>query len=96
MSNFIRFLAVENESAVTAPLYKFIVELGPYVLGVLLVLAILYSIILGVQYAKSESNDDRKAAQKKLISFVIGAVVILLLIVILMAIREPLSEWAKS
>lgn len=96
MFNPIKFLAVENESAVTAPLYKFVVELGPYVLGVLLVLSIFYSIILGVQYAKSESNDERKAAQKKLISFVIGAVVIGLLIAILLAIRAPLSEWAQS
>ena len=93
--SLVNFLA-EEDSNVTYPLYKFISGVGPYAIGVSLALSIFVVIIYGVQYAKAEGTDERKAAQKKLISFVIGAVVILLLIIILYAIREPLAQWANS
>lgn len=85
-----------NQSNVTTPLYTAISSIGPYAISIVLVLSLIYSIILGVQYSKSASDDERKAAQKKLISFVIGAVVVLGLIVLLYALREPLARWANS
>lgn len=92
------FLLAENakDSAVTMPLYKVIDMLGPYMIGVGLMCSLIYSIILGVQYSKSESTDERKNAQKKLISFIVGAVVIMVLLVLLYALREPLAEWANA
>ena len=85
-----------NQSSVTTPLYTAISKIGPYAISIVLVLSLVYSIILGVQYSKSTSDDERKAAQKKLISFVIGAVVVIGLITLLYAIREPLAQWANS
>ncbi|MBO4570153.1 MAG: hypothetical protein J5689_02945 [Clostridia bacterium] len=87
---------VPQDSTVTAPLYKFIDQVGPYAIGVVSMLSIILVIIFGVRYSKAEETKDRQAAQKQLISFVIGAVVILLLLVILYAIRQPLSDWANG
>ena len=79
------------DSAVTSPLYKFIDLVGPYVIGVLIVLSMIYSIILGVRYSKSDDDAGRKNAQQQLINFIIGAVAIIVLITILYAIRKPLA-----
>ena len=73
-------------------LFKFIGLVGPYAIGVVLTLTLIYSIILGTRYSKAESTDDRKKVQKQLVSFVIGAVVVLALLIILYAIRDNLAE----
>ncbi|MBQ7579541.1 MAG: hypothetical protein IJT25_03330 [Clostridia bacterium] len=80
------------DSAVTGPLFKFIDLIGPYAIGVVLILSLIYSIILGTRYSKAESSDDRKKVQKQLVSFVIGALVILTLLIILYAIRGNLAD----
>ena len=84
------------DNATVGPIYRAIDLLGPYAIGVVGLLSLIYSIILGVGYSKAENGDERKAAQKRLISFVIGAVVVLILIILLYALREPLSNWADS
>ena len=84
------FLGADSE--VTGPLFKFIGLVGPYAIGVVLTLTLIYSIILGTRYSKAESTDDRKKVQKQLVSFVIGAVVVLALLIILYAIRDNLAE----
>ncbi|MBQ7452676.1 MAG: hypothetical protein IJS68_00175 [Clostridia bacterium] len=92
LSNFIHLLdEATADSPVTSPLYKFIDLVGPYAIGVLLVLSIVYSIILGVRYSKSDDDAGRKNAQSQLVNFVIGAVAIIILITILYAIRKPLA-----
>lgn len=93
---FLTSISLMAENDVTSPLYKALGIIGPVAISVALACSLIYSIVLGVQYSKSESVDERKAAQKKLISFVIGAVVICGLIVILYALRAPLSDWANK
>lgn len=49
--------------------------MGP-VLTVIGVMAVIYAVILGVQYAKAEDADARKKVQGRLIGALIGAVII--------------------
>lgn len=95
--NFLKVLCTSTggEKAVS-PLYDAITLLGPYAMGVVCLLGIIYGIILGVKFAKSEKADERAALQKALISGVIGFLAILVLIVILYAIREPLVKFMDS
>lgn len=101
MSYLIQYLSaglghILADNATVGPIYRAIDLLGPYAIGVVGLLSLIYSIILGVGYSKAENGDERKAAQKRLISFVVGAVVVLILIILLYALREPLSNWADS
>ena len=93
-TNFINLLA-DGGSAVD-PLYKAITLIGPYAIGIVLTLGIIYAVIVGVKFAKAESKDDRAKLQKVLVNGIIGAVSILILLVVLYAIREPLVEWMNS
>lgn len=45
-------------------------------------LAIMYVIVLGVQYAKSENDEKRAEAKKRIINTAIGAVAIIVLLVL--------------
>lgn len=49
--------------------------------------AVIYIIILGVQYAKSESSDKRAEVKKRITNLAIGAVAILVMITLCFAIR---------
>ncbi len=49
--------------------------IGP-VLTVIGVMAVIYAVVLGVQYAKAEDADARKKVQGRLIGALIGAVII--------------------
>ena len=80
----------------TDPLYRAISTIGPYAMGVVLVLGLIYAIILGVKYSKSESADEQKAIQKAIINGITGFVVVFILIAILYAIRGPLVNWMNS
>ena len=88
------FFAADSE--VTGPLFRFIDLIGPYAIGVVLTLSLIYSVILGARYSKAESTDDRKKVQKQLVSFVIGALVVLTLLIILYAIRGNLADLSTS
>lgn len=78
------------------PLYDAISTIGPYALAILCGLLLIYSVIIGVRFAKAEDAKDRANIQKILINGIIGFVTIIILISILYAIREPLSEWMSS
>jgi len=78
------------------PLYDAITTIGPYAMGVVLLLTIIYGIILGVKYAKAEESKERAALQKALINGIIGFLSVLVLLAILFAIREPLVDWMNS
>ena len=88
-------LATNGDQAVD-PMYKAITEIGPYAMGIVCILGIIYGIILGVKFAKAEKSEERAALQKALISGVIGFVSILVLLVILYAIRGPLVDFMNS
>ena len=72
----------------SSPIYQAIDLLGPYVLGVVALLSMIYAIILGVKLAKAEDAEQRKKVQQTLINFAIGAVSIIVLLTILYAIRK--------
>ncbi len=85
------FLAAGGKD-VTDPLYNGITVVGPYAISVVAGLSLIYSVFLGVKYAKCEQADEKANVQKTLINFIIGAVTIVVLISILYAIRGPLTD----
>jgi len=95
--NFVSILATGTQGDNSLdPIYDFISTVGPYAIGIVLVLGILYGVILGVRFAKAEDSKERGALQKALINGIIGFVAILVLLIILYAIREPLATWMNS
>lgn len=53
-------------------------------------MAIIYIVILGVQYAKSENGDKRSEVKKRITNLAIGVVVIFIMVTLCFAI-----DWAK-
>lgn len=82
-----------NSNAATDPIYDFLDIFGPVLMSLLLAVGIIYSIVLGVQYSKAESGDERDTAKKKMTNAIIGFATILVLIIILYALRRPLVAW---
>ena len=78
------------------PLYTAISTIGPYAMGVVLMLGVIYGIIMGVKFAKAEKSEERAAIQKALINGAIGFIAIFALLVILYAIRKPLVNFMNS
>ena len=78
------------------PLYTAITTIGPYAMGVVAILGIIYGVILGVKFARTDDSKERAALQKALINGIIGFVSILVLLVILYAIRGPLVDFMNS
>ena len=58
-------------------------------LGALGSMAVIYIIVLGIQYAKSENDEKRAEAKKRLINMAIGAGVMMILLIFCLAI-----DWA--
>lgn len=52
-------------------------------------LGIIYIIVLGVQYAKSESDDKRAECKKRITNLTIGVIVMIIMITLMFAI-----DWA--
>jgi len=98
LSLFQNILSLLGESADASvdPIYQAVETIGPYAIGVVGALGLIYSIILGVKMAKAEGSQEMEAAKKQLINAIIGVVAIVVLLSILFAIREPLIEWANS
>ncbi len=97
ISNYINLLASSSQAeSATTPLYDAISTIGPYAIGVVLVLGLIYGVIIGVKFAKAEDSKERATLQKALINGIIGFITILILVVILYAIREPLNKWMMS
>lgn len=80
------FLLADGNSP-ASPIYEAITLIGPYALGVVSLLAMIYGIILGVKFSKSEDKEQRKKLQQTLINFIIGVVSVYILIALLYAIR---------
>lgn len=95
IKNFKMLIGASAESAVD-PLYDAITTLGPYAIGIIGLLGIIYSVILGVRLSKAESNQEQDAARKQLINAIIGVISVVVLLSILYAIREPLIAWANG
>lgn len=91
-----RLFANTQTDKALSPIYKALSTIGPYAMGVILSCGLIYGIVLGVKFAKTENSEDRAKLQKALINGIIGFIAVFTLITILYAIREPLSEWMAS
>ena len=99
ISNIFKFITLANQTGgeqAVSPLYNAISTLGPYAMGIVLILGIIYGIIMGVKFAKAEKSEERAAIQKALVNGIIGFVAMLVLIVILYAIRGPIVDFMNS
>ena len=54
---------------------------------VLASLGVIYMVVLGVQYAKSESDEKRSDIKKRIVNLAIGVVIMIVMIVMCMAIK---------
>lgn len=95
-SNFVNLICANQAENAVDPLYEALSTIGPYAIGVVLVLMIFWGIIMGIRMAKAEDSKERASHQKALINGLIGLVAIFVLITILYAIRGPLVSWMNS
>lgn len=78
---------------VISPLYDGITLVGPYAIGVVLLLSTIWGIFLGVKYAKTDDASEKANLHQVLVNFIIGAAVVLILISVIYAIRGPLAAY---
>lgn len=64
------------------PIFDILGWLLPVIMILIGLVGVIYSIVLGLNFAKAESSDQRDAAKKKLISVVIGVMVIIIAILL--------------
>lgn len=96
--NLLNILAASGDQAANAvdPLYDAISTIGPYALGVVTLLGLIYGVIVGVRFARAEDTKERAALQKVLVNGVIGFVAVIILLGILYGIRGPLVKWMNG
>ena len=58
----------------------------PIIMSVLLVIGLYYGIILGVRYAKAESDDDKKKAKDSLVNVIVGVLIAIVFIAVVQII----------
>lgn len=81
------------------PVFDVLGWLLPVIMILIGLVGIIYSIILGLNFAKAESTDQRDAAKKKLINVVIGVLVIIIaILLVFIFIRNVYSifGWVTS
>lgn len=81
-----------NENATTGPIYDFLDAFGPALIALLSAVAVIYCVVLGVQYAKAEKGEERDAAKKKAVNAAISFFVIIILVVMLYALRGTFDK----
>ena len=79
-----------------SPLYNAISTIGPYAMGVVGLLGVIYGIIMGVKYAKAEDSKERAALQKALVNGAVGFLSVLVLISLLYVLRGPITRYMDS
>lgn len=82
----------ENYNSSVSPLYEFLDAWGPFLIGMVTGLCVIYSVVLMVQYVKAEDAGTRDAQKKKVINAIISMVVVIVLLVILYALRDTFVE----
>ena len=75
---------------------QLIESIFPWALGIVIAAGSIFSIILGVKFAKAEEPQDREKAKQHLKNAIIGFVLIFVLIMLLRVLPEPLMNWAKA
>jgi predicted ABC-type exoprotein transport system permease subunit len=89
----IKSFLLKTGDDVISPLYDGITLVGPYAIGVVLLLSTIWGIFLGVKYAKAEDASEKANLHQVLVNFIIGAATILVLISVIYAIRGPLARY---
>ena len=96
MFEFLSLIAANDAEGAVSPLYEAITVMGPYAIGIVSALGLIYAVILGVKFSKAQGQEEVTAAKKQLVNAIIGVVAIIVLLSILYAIREPLIQWANG
>lgn len=65
-------------------------------LAIVVALGMLYSIVLGVKYAKAEEPQEREKAKAHLKNAIIGFVLIFVLMLVLKVTEQPLKDWVNT
>lgn len=94
LNNVANFVCDADDAV--SPLYNAISTIGPYAMGVVGLLGVLYGVILGVKFAKAEKGEERAALQKALVNGAIGFVSVLFLITLLYVLRGPITDYMDS
>ena len=89
----IKSFLLKTGDDVISPLYDGITLVGPYAIGVVLLLSTIWGIFLGVKYAKTDDASEKANLHQVLVNFIIGAAVVLILISVIYAIRGPLAAY---
>lgn len=89
----IKSFLLKTGDDVVSPLYDGITLIGPYAMGVVMLLSMIWGIFLGVKYARAEDATEKANAHQVLVNFCIGAVTVIILIAIVYAIRGPLVDF---
>lgn len=90
-----RLLAESTEddyNASVSPIYEFLDTFGPFLIGMILGLGVIYCIVLMVKFVKEESSDEREKVKKQAINAVISFGVVVILLVVLYAMRGTFTE----
>lgn len=64
----------------------------PILIAVVLAFGLIYSIVLGVQFAKAEDTDQRDKAKQRLINVIIGVVVAAVLMAVIYAVLPAVLD----
>lgn len=82
LANISMLLSADRVTATAQKVHEVLANIVAPCLTVLGSLAIMYVIVLGVQYAKSENDEKRAEVKKRIINTAIGAVAIIALILL--------------
>ena len=82
-----------------APIFSILEWLLPVIMILLGVAGVIYIIVVGVQYAKSETADQKDAAKKKLINIAVALIIMLVALIIVFIFIKNASKifgWAAG
>lgn len=77
---------------IVKPLQSIVLSLLWPILFVLSVVGIVYVVMLGVQYAKAESPDNREKAKSRMVNAIVGIVIMLVLIIAMLILAQNLEN----
>ena len=90
------FAAAPDFARVVAPVVELLNSLTGPMLAIVGAVGMLYSVLLGVKYAKAEEPQEREKAKSHLKNALIGFVLIFVLILALNLLVPVLSEWVND
>lgn len=85
-----------NFDKVTSPVVDLINSLLGPAIAIVGALGAVYSVILGVKFAKAEEPQEREKAKAHLKNAIIGFVLIFVLMIVLRLAIDPLTQWATG